>query len=773
MKTKFFYGMTALATLGLAACSADELAPSAPGQVAEADMTRYISVNISSPSIGGTRADEPGFNEGELGTDKDGNSEYFESVVKDAYFVFYDENDKVVGDIVNVTDLTFESLKSDPTASEHSNANKVIGVNILKGQNLPKKVLVYLNPQTQSGILNPLNVIETLTRNDVKKTGGNKTDKNPEGWLFSMSNSVYFDENSADADPSKKGKLCNIAEIPVNGLFDTEKDAIRELNKALGKEYTDENGNKVTPTAPDENAAKKVTTIYVERYAAKVQFKWLPNADNSGNNNPVYGGESEDDENIVKTYTYKDENGVTTVTSQTVKLTFEPDKWDVNAESNEMFVIKTFRSSDALGGYTMTNLTYDEAMGTNPNYLLGVNSASGNWVWNKQSLHRSFWGCSPSYYSITYPEVSSDYFNEATNEVNKEMKLKYLTWNELKEDGHDVKITPNVDYVKETTVGNLGLHNANNKYASIPSIIVTGTYKLSYGATGSENKIDEPTTFYLYGTGADSGKGVFFEAAIKDGLQTLESAVKDKDDNTVGSSLLYRLATRQNIVRMKETVTTDGKATTAVRNLTKDEMAKIFKIDRPTQDVLNVGAAEVGKDVKLAARKFTVQLTSTLTFADKTSEDGASTTSYELVYNDGTGDHPVVVAENSDVILNKVNNMLLRNVGYADKYKNGMAYYNIPIKHYGWYRTGNDNNRRDPNTNKMVEIDWSKTRVGDFGVVRNHLYNIEISKVDGLATAISSETTPIIPPQETDKHYVAYRLYILNWAVVPTQTEEL
>lgn len=773
MKTKFFYGMTALATLGLAACTADELAPSAPGQVAEADMTRYISVNISSPSIGGTRTDEPGFNEGELGTDKDGNSEYFESVVKDAYFVFYDENDKVVGDIVNVTDLTFESLKSDPTASEHSNANKVIGVNILKGQNLPKKVLVYLNPQTQSGILNPLNVIETLTRNDVKKTGGNKTDKNPEGWLFSMSNSVYFDENSADADPSKKGKLCNIAEIPVNGLFDTEKDAIRELNKALGKEYTDENGNKVTPTAPDENAAKKVTTIYVERYAAKVQFKWLPNADNSGNNNPVYGGESEDDENIVKTYTYKDENGVTTVTSQTVKLTFEPYKWDVNAESNEMFVIKTFRSSDALGGYTMTNLTYDEAMGTNPNYLLGVNSASGNWVWNKQSLHRSFWGCSPSYYSITYPEVSSDYFNEATNEVNKEMKLKYLTWNELKEDGHDVKITPNVDYVKETTVGNLGLHNANNKYASIPSIIVTGTYKLSYGATGSENKIDEPTTFYLYGTGADSGKGVFFEAAIKDGLQTLESAVKDKDDNIVGSSLLYRLATRQNIVRMKETVTTDGKATTAVRNLTKDEMAKIFKIDRPTQDVLNVGAAEVGKDVKLAARKFTVQLTSTLTFADKTSEDGASTTSYELVYNDGTGDHPVVVAENSDVILNKVNNMLLRNVGYADKYKNGMAYYNIPIKHYGWYRTDNDNNRRDPNTNKMVEIDWSKTRVGDFGVVRNHLYNIEISKVDGLATAISSETTPIIPPQETDKHYVAYRLYILNWAVVPTQTEEL
>ena len=766
MKTKFFYGMTALATLGLAACTADELAPSAPGQVAEADMTRYISVNISAPSVGGTRAEDPTFSEGED----------FESAVKDAYFVFYDENDKVVGDIVNVTDLEFTKTESsDPTASEHSNANKVIGVSILKGQNLPKKVLVYLNPQTQSGILNPLNVIETITRSDVKKTGGDVSTDNPKGWLFSMSNAVYFDENSADADPAKKGKLCNIAEIPLKGLFNTEKEAQTELDKALGNKYTNENGEEVTPTPEvKEEAAKKVTTIYVERYAAKVQFKWL--ADGTEAANPVYGGDADDDENIVKTYTYKDENGTTTVTSQTVKLTFEPFKWDVNAESNEMYVIKTFRSSDALGGFTANNLTYSDAMGTEADPLLGKNDATQNWVWNKQSLHRSFWGCSPSYYSTTYPEVSSDYFNEATEEVNKEMKLKYLTWNELKEDGHDVQITPNVDYVKETTVGNLGLHTANNKYASLPSIIVTGTYKLSYGATGTEQKIDDPTTFYLYGTGADSGKGVFFEAEVKNNSQTLESAVKDKDGNSVGSSLLYRLATRQNIVRMKETVTTtvDGKTTTTttVRNLTKDEMAKIFKIDRPTQDVLNVGAAEVGKDVKLAARKFTVQLTNTLTFIDKTSDDGNSITKYELVYNDGTGDHLVVVAENPDVVLNKVNNMLLRNVGYADKYKNGMAYYNIPIKHYGWYRTGNENNKKDEN-GRMVEIDWAKTRVGDFGVVRNHLYNIEISKVEGLATAISSETTPIVPPQETDKHYVAYRLYILNWAVVPTQNEEL
>ena len=85
----------------------------------------------------------------------------------------------------------------------------------------------------------------------------------------------------------------------------------------------------------------------------------------------------------------------------------------------------------------------------------------------------------------------------------------------------------------------------------------------------------------------------------------------------------------------------------------------------------------------------------------------------------------------------------------------------------------NDNRKIEDGNEVKSDIDWSKTRVGDFGVVRNHLYNIQVSKVNGLATAISDEYTPIIPPQETDERHVAYRIYILNWAVVPTQNEEL
>lgn len=176
MKTKFFYGMTALATLGLAACTADELAPSAPGQVAEADMTRYISVQITSPSAGGTRA------EGDVTPPEgyDDNNPTFgegiaaESKVDKVYFVFYDADNNVVGDIVNVdgSDLTF---KDDTNPSNNSVASKVVGVNIQKGEKVPSGVLVYINPVTPEGMLNPLNVIETLKRTQVV-TG----EKNPE-----------------------------------------------------------------------------------------------------------------------------------------------------------------------------------------------------------------------------------------------------------------------------------------------------------------------------------------------------------------------------------------------------------------------------------------------------------------------------------------------------------------------------------------------------------------------------------------------------------------
>lgn len=58
-------------------------------------------------------------------------------------------------------------------------------------------------------------------------------------------------------------------------------------------------------------------------------------------------------------------------------------------------------------------------------------------------------------------------------------------------------------------------------------------------------------------------------------------------------------------------------------------------------------------------------------------------------------------------------------------------------------------------------------------MVRNHSYSINISSITGLATGIAGVDDPIVPPAETKDYYVAYKVRILKWAVVPVQNVDL
>lgn len=77
---------------------------------------------------------------------------------------------------------------------------------------------------------------------------------------------------------------------------------------------------------------------------------------------------------------------------------------------------------------------------------------------------------------------------------------------------------------------------------------------------------------------------------------------------------------------------------------------------------------------------------------------------------------------------------------------NGMGYYWFEIKHLG--KTGT---------------------TGEFGLVRNHLYDITISSVVGLGTAVYDPNkiiTPEDPGDDTKPSYVAARINILTWRIV-------
>ena len=67
----------------------------------------------------------------------------------------------------------------------------------------------------------------------------------------------------------------------------------------------------------------------------------------------------------------------------------------------------------------------------------------------------------------------------------------------------------------------------------------------------------------------------------------------------------------------------------------------------------------------------------------------------------------------------------------------------------------------------------SGSRRGDFGVVRNHVYTLKVNKITGLGVGLNSPDQPIVPPMDPDNYYIAARLNILAWRVVPEQGVDL
>lgn len=107
-------------------------------------------------------------------------------------------------------------------------------------------------------------------------------------------------------------------------------------------------------------------------------------------------------------------------------------------------------------------------------------------------------------------------------------------------------------------------------------------------------------------------------------------------------------------------------------------------------------------------------------------------------YNAGTaGSQPYITVE-----ATTVNTELAKNP--AQIAKEGYVYYFTPIKHLG---TANS--------------------TGEYGVVRNHIYDVTISDIKGFGTPIYNPDKDIIPTEPQDREtYIAARINILSWRVV-------
>lgn len=455
----------------------------------------------------------------------------------------------------------------------------------------------------------------------------------------------------------------------------------------------------------DESAARVV--INVERYAAKVNFAFA-------------------EEDVVSPYLPANTD---------VTLAFVPEKWDVNATDKTTFVTKAFRSDAGLGSPAGTNMTYGE--------VVTELNRNDSWKWNSPENHRSYWAFSPSYYSENFPTIAHDLIGN-----EDDYQLNYLTFDDIINGKLVPSATTTYTYAHETTVAHRGL-TSTNPAAAIASAVLAGHYEVSLNGTVQKDAAGNDLTFYTMGANSDGEANVFFNASVSEDGDAIVSEVAG------APTMIEYMVDKETVLLVRS----GDAGNYTYEPLTKDNLIHVFdalEIVRPSDDVY----AKLG--VYSASRTVTLQI----------ADLGKVEAGYALCINVGNGAQEIYngttnIPENQ-IALVDANATLARATQWANRYNEGRAFFNIPIRHLGWYAGDNPNAG-----NNKTSIDYSQARVGDFGLVRNHVYNLSVTSIEGLGTAVSEPTEPIVPPIETQDYFVAYRLNILNWAIVPVQDIEL
>ena len=101
------------------------------------------------------------------------------------------------------------------------------------------------------------------------------------------------------------------------------------------------------------------------------------------------------------------------------------------------------------------------------------------------------------------------------------------------------------------------------------------------------------------------------------------------------------------------------------------------------------------------------------------------------------------------------NAWLINHIKHAKVWETGSTYYYINIRHLGLY-------------DSAMEEDPSTAKPATWGIVRNHIYQLNLSSIVGLGTPVYDPDEVIYPehPNE-DETFIAAKINILNWRLVP------
>lgn len=387
-------------------------------------------------------------------------------------------------------------------------------------------------------------------------------------------------------------------------------------------------------------------------------------------------------------------------------LTFVPSAWTVTADAQSMYAIKRFATTQDADGVIPSKAEVDAYLGT--------------WTgWNDEPLSRSYWACSPSFYATNFPRVSDNIVDVAENgtgagEVVAPFALKYYSFNQVNDGQTGSAIAANATkvtrYALENTMGKEAFASLNPN-AAAPSVLLTGKYTITAGTTA----IAANTSFAIW------NNQLYFIGTVPtgalEGAQTIEAA----------------MLANQQIVATNE----NG----AMLRASRAGLA----VQHPAANVRNGNA--------IAEERMTLQLTTLPTAGNM------------LYYKPVGSDTWEAIDSEEEMVY--VNRQLAGQLNYAKAYTQGAAYFGIPIKHLR--ATEDTTNSPFTVTDGKETTDWTKVRVGDFGLVRNHVYTINITGITGLGDGVLDLNYPIVTPMNSYNYYIKYSIKVLNWRTVSTQ----
>ena len=427
------------------------------------------------------------------------------------------------------------------------------------------------------------------------------------------------------------------------------------------------------------------------------------------------------------------------------ELTFNPDRWGLEAEEKDEFIIKN--QPPLRDVYNR-----DEN-----NYPRGY----GEWIDYKQ--HRTFWAESPTFRGGTYAWRGDEYEDV---ETPSKLSLCYTPFNKLsgltRTSDDSYAATPFYTTEHTFNVSELNKAETKNPYAVPTSVVVGGWYKATYVTTDEKYPPGEtPTSSKSEGDELNLNREGFYIRFI-DMERTDEVSDPAKkyqyrlyrEKNDKGTNDLYEALLKEQFV---------------IFYLGADDgyypvNAEIFSNDGKST------ALEIFEIANTYANQYTLQLKSNI-------DESILAGLFYAYYDDSDKQAKYVPLQSSNIT--EANNLLKKQLGYAQRYWKGHAFFYAPILHYigndspffggdsysysglfNYKKNGSGKYEKDSNGNYIVDH-----KNGEFGVVRNHIYKITVAKISTLGQGIPSGDAIPLPEPRIDHELYQFdlSLKVLPW----------